>query len=519
MEEYRGINEMTLRDYIGVLFRHKAVIITTIGVMMSTIVIGVLLKTPVYQAQVKMLITGQKPTQADYYDDIGRGASRSSIQVMMTQKEIATSDPVIERAVSVLGLAKKPLDYEKRFCSKLKKVLVSYQVFNVNRQMARFTKEQKEAFAFRMGMEYVRGNTRVEAVRDTDLFTIKVYDYNPLAAAVMANVLSRSYAIFDLEQQLAEMQLKFGEKNPAAMELKAAIEKMTKSLNGAPLPSIEAIGPATVKIIEQAKVPFRPSGIPRPLTLTLGLFLSVFAGVLVAFCFEYLDQTLRSPGEAEAFLGVDCLGSLRAVPKNGDYQAFSEQLYLVIRDKGATALLFASAMPHEGVTPIIVKLGKYIAEHLHKKVLVVDGNLRHPSLHQAFDLPESKDLINIIEGKQTLERGVRVISPNLHILTSGVSALNPITVLESHMMQDLIREARSKYDLVLFDSAPLRVFKDAAIMAAFVDSVVMVVDVRRTRRHVVRNAMETLKAYNGKTIGFVLNNRSFGIPKMIYDRV
>jgi len=534
--------EMTSRDYISVLFRHKGVIFMTILTAVTTAIIGVLLQTPVYQAKVKMLISGQKHTQADYYSDIGISGSRS-LQIAQTQSEIVTSDPVIERAVSVLGLAQKPFDYEKRFSSKFKRPLINLQVKNKQKKLSKLAKEQQQAILFRMAMEDLRGRLVVEPIRDTDLFLIKVTDYNSLGAAVTANVVSRSYTIFDLEQQLAEMKLKFGEKHQAVIQLKKAIEKMSLSLNGAPLSAIDAIGPATVKIIEQAKVPLKPIGISRILTVALAFCMSLFLSVLFAFIFEYMDQTFKSPREVESFLGIDCLGSLPRKAKSDDYHELSEQLYLAIKDKGAKALLFTSARPHEGVTPLISNLGTYIAENFYKKILLIDGNLRNPELHQMFKLPESKNLLNVIGGKITSERGINKISKNLHVLTSGslieqkpsklsklltlfrkespiiTSVLNPVTILESNIMKDFIKQVRDEYDLILIDTAAVGEVKDAAVISTYIDGVVVVVNERKTRRHVVKHALLSLKSRKANIIGVVLNNRKYVIPKFIYNRV
>jgi Mrp family chromosome partitioning ATPase len=510
--------------------------------VVATAIVGVLLKTPLYEAKVKMLISGQKHTQAEYYTDIGFGGIRSD-QITMTQSEIVTSDPVLERAVSVLGLMKKPLDYEKRFSSKLKKPFVNLQVRNTEKRLEKLPKEQREAFLFRLAVEDLRQRLKVTPVRDTDLFLIKVQDYNPLGAAVMANVVSRSYVMFDLEQQLAEMQLKYGEKNPAVIQVKEAIEKMNKSLNGTLLSPMEAIGPASVKVIDQAKVPLKPTGISRTLTVVLAFFMSIFFGVMFAFSFEYMDQTFRSPREAESFLGIDCLGSLPRRAKNDDYQDLSERLYTAIKNKGARSVLFTSALPYEGVTAIILNLGKYIAENLQKKVLLIDGNLRNPTLHKMFKLPETHDLINIIEGKLTLEKGVRSISQNLHVLTSGASTgprpgkmkrfvalvmkktllptvlFSPVAVLESNMKRELLKQAGDIYDLLIINTTPLAKHRYAAINSTFRDRVVLVANERKTRRHVVKHALGSLKACKANILGLVLNDREYVIPKMIYDRV
>ncbi len=518
MEESHVMQEMTSRDYIRVLFRQKAVILTTILTVMATVVIAVMMQTPVYQAEVKMLISGQKQAQADYYTGIAIGGMRTD-QMTQTQTEIVTSDPVIERAVAVLGLAKKSFDYEKKFSSPVKKPFIELRARSIEKKFEKMPQEQKEAFMFRLAMEDLRNQIDVTPVRETNLFLIKVKEFNPLGAAVMANVVSRSYIIFDLEQQLAEMKLKYGEKNLAVIQLKEAIEKMSNNLSGAPLSPIDAIGPATIKIIEQAKVPLKPTGISRTLMIILAFFVSIFLSLMVGFGFEYVDQSFKSPREVESTLGISYLGSLPVKVKKEDYVNLSEQLYMTMRERGVKSVLFASAMPQEGVTPIIANLGLYISEQLHKKVLLIDGNLRHPVLHKMFKLPESKNLMNVFEGKLTLEKGVKAVNQNLDVLTSGPSPLNPVMLLESDMMKLMIQQARNNYDVVLIDSSPLREFKDTTKFSVLTDGVVIIVNEKKTRRPVIKNVLDPLKARKVNLLGVVLTDRKFSIPKMIYDMV
>src|SRR5262245_46771286 len=135
MDTANGYFDATPRDYARALFRQKGVVITTFLVVTATAVAAAWLQTPVYEAKVKMLVSGRKQAQAEYYADMAMGGLRSA-QVTMTQSQIAASDPVLERAVAVLGLAKKPLDYEKRFASKLKRPLVNLRALRIEKKLA-----------------------------------------------------------------------------------------------------------------------------------------------------------------------------------------------------------------------------------------------------------------------------------------------------------------------------------------------------------------------------------------------
>ncbi len=515
--EYTSTNT-TFRDYLKVLFRQKAVIITTFVTVMLTVGIGMLFKTPVYQSSVKVLISAEKQVEAPYYRDLL--GSRES-EIVLTQSEIVNSAPIIERAVSVIGLYDRPLDYEKRFASVLKRRFIEMYAKGLNAKLAKLKEEQKKAYLFRMAVEELRRSIKVEPIRDTKLFTISAREYSPLGAAIIANVVSRSYVIFDLEQQLAELQIKYGDKHLAVTQLKDNIEKMRKSLTGEPLPNVDAIGPASVKIVEQAQIPIRPVGISNFLTIIIALMMAPFLGVMLAFTFEYLDQSFKSPADVESFLGLPFLGY---IPKNKKLKPvalsqLSDQVYLVMKDKGLKSALFTAAVPEEGVTTIVANLARSLSQKGEHKVLLIDANLRRPAIDKAFKITEPEGLAEVLEGKLNFNAAVKEMAKNLYVIKAGRTALNPITLLSSQMMKEALKLAKEHYDLVLVDCASLKDFKDVIVVSNFVDSVVIVVKEGRTRRQVVKAAIAPLEQKKTNLIGVILNNRSFVIPKMIYEKV
>src|SRR3989338_10078329 len=118
-------NETTLRDYMRVMFRHKAVIALTVITVCATVFAGLKLKTPVYESRVKMLITAQKQVEATYLREMYDGRN---VQQTLTQSEIVKSTPVLNRVVRALALDKRPLDDEKQFSSPLKAMLIDHKI-------------------------------------------------------------------------------------------------------------------------------------------------------------------------------------------------------------------------------------------------------------------------------------------------------------------------------------------------------------------------------------------------------
>lgn len=553
-------NLNTLRDYLRIVFRHKTVIITTFITVIMSVFIGLELKTPVYVAQVKLLISAEKQIESPYYRVMEGGYEQSG--AALTQSEIVSSNPVIERAAHALKLNERPPDYEKNYCSALKARIIDLKLkmsksdnvssekgsqfhrdLNDDQQSGiSLTKSEvanppgltyEQTYAFRQAVKNLKKIISVEPIRDTHLFAIYATDFDPEAAAMIANVVSRSYIIFDLEQQLAELQLKYGEKQPIVVQLRDNIERLTKNLTGEALPDIEAIGPASVKIIEQALVPLDPKGSKKKLSLIFAFFMSIFLGIMLAFGLEYIDHTFKSPQDVEAFLNLPLLG---AIPKNGfknksllrdakqatvsnpSYHDLSDQLYLLMKDKKLKAILITAVSHLEGSTTIVANLSLSLAREGHK-VLVIDANLKSPEIHEIFNTTNNSGLTHVLEGKLALEEAVKEVDCNLSVLTAGNTSLNPTLLFDSTRMADIIKAAKEKYGFIFVDYANLRHSHDAEILTSYLDGTALVVNEGKTKRHVIKALIAPLVQKKANLIGVIFNNRTFAIPGILYKWV
>lgn len=527
------LNDTTLRDYLRVLFRHKGVIAITILTVCATVFIGLKFKTKVYESGVKMLITAEKQVEAPYYKEM-YGAR--NVQQTLTQSEIVKSDPVLGRAVRALALHKRPLDDEKQFSSPLKAKWIDYTSAVLTKKLEKFTEEQKEAFFFRRAVESLKKNIKVEPIRDTNMFTISVRDYNPVGAAVIANVVSRSYVIFDLEQQLAELKLKYGEKHPTVSLLDENIARLKKTLSGDPMDDVEAIGPASVKIIEQASVALEPSGTPKVLTFALAVVMSIFLAVMLAFVFEYTDQTVKSPRDITRFLNVPFIGSVARSYGSGNnrlikdtkenseyfqsYRGLSDQISLLFKNEKLNSLLITSAAADEGSPKITANAGYYLAKTLQHRVLIIDADLRDSSMSRLLKFTDTKGLASYLEGKANIDEIIRKGGDGgPDVITAGLTDKNPVTLLESPRMRELIKAAAGEYEIVLIYCANVRDYKDAAVLSSLADGTALTVNEGRTRRQVAQTACAQLQEHKAKIKGVILNNRTFPIPGAIYTRV
>lgn len=620
-------NDHTLRDYLNVIFRRASLITLTCITTLSAVWIGLLLKTPTYEAKVKMLILAKKQIDSVYYKDI---TDFRSAEMILTQSEIVKSNPVIERVVRRLRYSELPIDYEKQFCSWLKAIVLDIKYKFSSAKLKSFSQRKKEEIIFRTAIEELKRKIRVEPIEDTDLFTITVTDFSSTNAAKIANAVSRSYCIFDLEQQLAEFQQKYGEKHLSVMQLKDNIGKMEEALSGEPLPNIEAIGPASVKIIEQAAAPVKPKDSQAPLILILAIVMSFILGVVLAFACESLDSTIKAPDDIKANTGIRFLGYIpeksslsawsilflerilriflitlcllislgmltdwagsevnnpiikfidkstyliflikKVIPFNQKisptlyaivvifaiillstllskkllllsrrllknklllkdcskmtpylraYQNISEEIYLAMNKDRAKSVLAISPLPSEGTTNIIHNLAVYLANTARHKVLLVDANFRKPSLHKTFKVNNAKGLMDTLRQDFSLDELAQEISPNLSLITAGQDPVEPINLLECERLKGILKEAQGKFDIIFFDCANLKDFKDAITLASFVEKIILVVSEGKIRKEVLRAALAPLENKKSNFLGAILNKRTFAIPGPIYRR-
>lgn len=519
----------TLRDYIRVIFRRKNVIIALFLIVMIGVYIGLELNTPQYQAHVKLLISGEKQTTSPYYKGLKE-------YQQLSEAEIVISNPVMERAVIALKFHERPMDYEKYFCSPLKAWFIDLRrkISKLLSEPQEIAPEQEQENRFRAAVGRLKGAIEVEPIRGTDLFTISANDFSSTEAAMIANVVSRSYVIFNLEQQIAELQLQYGEKYPLVAQLNDYIAEMTKNITTEKLSAMDAVGPASIKIIEQAQFPFKPEGLGSGMVLLLAIFMGIFSGVMLAFGCEYIDHSFKSPQDVEMFLNLPLLGS---IPKRGfkngtlikdskrmsaftqPYQNLADQIYLLMKDKNLKSILITAASPLEGSTTITANLVNFLSNKAGHKVMVIDANLKAPSMHKVFNISDGAGLANVLEGKIPLDKAVKDLSSNLTVLPAGNTSLNPTPLLDSTRMSHVIKTAKEMNELVFIDYANLKSFKDACVLSPYLDGIILVVNEGKTRHQVIKTLIAPLKHKKANLIGVVLNNRTYSIPKMIYERL
>lgn len=278
------------------------------------------------------------------------------------------------------------------------------------------------------------------------------------------------------------------------------------------------IGVNNISVVDAADVPQAPSS-PR---LLLNLLLSIIAGTLVgagiAYVLEQSDETITDPEEAERLIGMPLLGVIpllkngRPVEVLGDRKSELVDAYLAVTtnlafstDTGVPATIaVTSTRPAEGKSTTALSLAVLLARS-NKRVLLIDADMRSPSVHHVLDLPNKKGLSNYLAGDET---GIDAIAHSetfaMDVLTAGPLPPNAAELLTGPRFGNVLSQLCERYDHVVIDSPPVVGLADAPLIASRSQAVIFTVESHGIRFTMVKIALGRLAAAHARTLGVVL---------------
>lgn len=193
-------------------------------------------------------------------------------------------------------------------------------------------------------------------------------------------------------------------------------------------------------------------------------------------------------------------------PVTEAYRILRTNLQFLSIDNPIRSIVFTGVGPRAGKTLTTANLGVVMAL-AGKRVILVDGDLRHPALHTVFGQMNDKGLTNVLIGECALGDVLRTTDiANLLCLTSGAAPPNPVELLNSQRMREMVGELLRLGDIVLFDAPPVLAVADAAIIAALADGTVLVVAAGETLPPAAAKAKQVLENAKARLLGVVLNN-------------
>jgi polysaccharide biosynthesis transport protein len=324
-------------------------------------------------------------------------------------------------------------------------------------------------------------------------------------------------------------------KNQDALERRLNIAKKTYETLRTRLQDIRVAESQTVgnaRIIQEARAPKKAGSSKKPVYLGGGLAVGLMLGVAAAFLLDLIDRSLKSVKEAQSFFGYSLLGliprfktheaalpmdlsltgiSPRVVTATGPrsiiheaYRMFQANLKFTSLDKKTRTILITSSISGEGKSEVAANLATTLAQS-GKKVLLIDVNMRSPNQHHLWGMMNSMGLSNVIVDPEDLPQAIQEITQNLSLLTSGVMPPDPLTLLESEAMTQLMQKVSKQYDYVLLDGPSLVGMADAGILGKLADGVILVVRPGVVTSVGATAAKELLRRSNSNVLGIVAN--------------
>ncbi len=294
-----------------------------------------------------------------------------------------------------------------------------------------------------------------------------------------------------------------------------------------------------VRIIDPGSVPLSPVRPNRQRNIAAGLLIGLILGITLAFVQEALDSSVRSAEEAEKLVNAPALAVIpagtdgyrrKSLPRSGSitsvaanpvglevlrrpssplaesFRSLRTSVLLSTAPRPPQSLLVTSAQVGEGKTSTACNLAVSFAQR-GEPVLLIDADLRRPSVAKTLGVPNEKGLSSFLTGAHSLDDVLipydRV--PNLWVLPAGPRPPDPAELLSSHMMDTTLKDLLKRFTQVVIDSPPLLLVTDAVVLSAIVDGVILVVASGSTARGALTRAHRILENAGARMLGMVLN--------------
>ena len=302
------------------------------------------------------------------------------------------------------------------------------------------------------------------------------------------------------------------------------------------------------RIVDVARVPTAPIEPNIPRNLAFAFMLGLTSGVGLAFMLEGLDNTVRTTEQAQMISGLPPLGMIPMGSRTAREGANSKRLVIATSKEAVelvtqvrpqsqmaesyralrTSLLLSNlgappkvimitSAPQEGKTTTSINCAVVLAQK-GIRVLLIDADLRRPSIHKTLGMGPRSGLSNVLTGSATLQQTITrsPVLPNLFVLPAGTPPPNPAELLASTNMRDVLEELRGQYDHIVVDTPPTLSVTDAVVLSPRADAIVLVIRSGQTTKQALRRSSDVLLQVNAKVSGVLLNAVDLSSPDYYY---
>lgn len=295
---------------------------------------------------------------------------------------------------------------------------------------------------------------------------------------------------------------------------------------------------SNVRVIDAARQPAKPDRPDIPLNLAMGFLLGAVGGVAGAFLLEAADNKVRTPEQMEQAAALPTLGIVPELPEQlratgetaallgpnapqdsaamisytrpksqiaESYRALRTSILLASLGGQPKVIVLTSGLPQEGKTTTSINTAIVLAQN-GKRVLLVDADLRRPSVHRALRMRNLQGVSTVISSGEAVEGSiVPSLIPNLDVLPAGPVPPHPAELVGSNQMRQLLQQLRSRYDHIVIDTPPVLSVTDAVMLSVQADVVVLVVRSGILTKHALRRTRQMLQQVGARVLGLVVN--------------
>jgi len=288
---------------------------------------------------------------------------------------------------------------------------------------------------------------------------------------------------------------------------------------------------SNIQVVDQAELPTGPYKPNKRLNILLAAVVGLFLGIGLAFFFEYLDNTVKTPEDVEQLIRLPSFGMVPEIsyerrrrlesgtsypvelitfghPKSmlsEAYRNIRTSILLSFSEKPPKKIAILSPNPVEGKTTTVINTAIALSQ-TGAKVLIIDADMRKPRIHKIFNEENGVGLSNFLSGHGELESIIKKTEiPNLYYIPSGPIPPNPSELIGSKLFKNMMESLGERFDHLVLDSPPVLGFADSIILSTAVDGVILVVLGGKTPRETLQRAKEILHQVNAKILGVVIN--------------
>ena len=322
---------------------------------------------------------------------------------------------------------------------------------------------------------------------------------------------------------LAEKVTALGQANAELEGHKAEIEQLDRITRqiGTELEAtaIDLQMPSRVTLIEEAGVPESSDRLTRLVFTLVAASLGMTGGMAAVVAVEYVQDRLAAPDDLAGRLGVRVLGTLPLASRAAESATaiVAERMdavrTLIAGPAGPQVILVTSAMQHEGTTTVAAQLAASFAR-AGRRTLLIDGDLRQPSIHAALGLGPEAGFAELLRGEVTPSVAVRPTAVDgLWAITGGRCDYAAITALSRPDVTGMVEQLRTDFDQIVIDAGPVLAFADALLLGRQSDAVVLATMRDVSRMPHIADAIERLRSVGGNMVGVVVNGVNAAMPR------